>query len=160
MVKKEGNLAEIKKKYEVVRKKYKLPKFEELDQEFDIRLINKEGDIIKEVRRAILVRIDKCADIIAPAISLEPVDLHSMIEASGLKKDDKKKMFSTYKKLGHLLHAGLLASFDSEQQQADFIRHAWNKWAGLRREVQDALKKITYEWTRKEEKEENVGYLG
>ena len=44
---------EIKKKYEELAKKYNIPSFDEINNEFEIALIDEESIILREIRRKI-----------------------------------------------------------------------------------------------------------
>ena len=154
-------LKEIKAKYEKARKKYKLPKFEDIDREFEIRLVDDAGFIIKEVRRAILNRIMNLATFFNPVLDPHPHELHSLIEMPAFNKKDREKLFNFYKKLSHLMHKGITVSITSEEAEADFIKEIWKLWPHIKKEAKEYMDKITAEWANHRKKpKEDVHYLG
>ena len=77
-IKKDGeDLAKLKEEYEEARKKYDLPSFKELDQEFEIRKLESGGFIIREVRRVIINKLQNFADWLTPILNPHPDSLHS-----------------------------------------------------------------------------------
>ena len=158
---KDGDLKEIKAKYEKARKKYSLPKFEDIDREFEIRLIDDQGFIIKEVRRAILTHIQNLGNFFMPVLDPHPSELHSLVEMSAFNKHEKDKLFLFYKKLYHLIHKGITTSVISEKAETDFIKEVWKLWPQIKKEAKSYMDKITAEWANHRKKDKiDVHYLG
>lgn len=154
-------LKDIKTKYEKARKKYSLPKFEDIDKEFEIRLVEERGFIIKEVRRAILTHIQNISTFFLPVLDPHPQELHSLMEMPAFDKHEKEKVFNLYKKLSHLIHKGVTVSLNSEKAEADFIKEVWKLWPSLKKEAQKYMKKITAEWANhRKQAKEDIHYVG
>lgn len=158
---KDSDLKEIKADYELARKKYNLPKFEAIDQEFEIRLIDNIGFIIKDVRRAVLTHLQNLSSFFIPALDPTAQDMHSMIEMGALSRQDKDSLFKFYRKLMYLLHEGVTSSIVSEEAEADFIKKVWKMWPDIKKEACKYMKKITDEWANNRKKaKEDTHYLG
>jgi hypothetical protein len=148
----EENLERLKEEYKKVQAKYKLPSFEELDEEFEIRKIDYDLFLIKEVRRTICHRLTAFADLIEPILNPAGHSLHSMIETKIFEKEDLEEMYKFYKKLWHYAHKGIHASLTSEKDEVEFIKEVWKIWPELKKPIREYSEKITEGWG-KEEKE-------
>jgi hypothetical protein len=158
---KDGDLKEIKAKYEKARKKYSLPKFEDIDREFEIRLIDDQGFIIKEIRRAMLTSIQNLGTFFLPVLDPHPHELHSLIEMPAFNKKEREKLFNFYRKLSHLVHKGVSTSIVSEESEADFIKDIWKQWPSIKKEAKGYMDKIIAEWANhRKAPKEDVHYLG
>ncbi len=158
---KDRDLKRIKAEYEKARKKYALPKFEDMDKEFEIRLIEERGFVVKEVRRAILTHIQNLSSFFLPVLDPHLDELHALIEMPAFSKKEKEELFNFYKKVIYLLHKGVTSSVISEKAEADFIKEIWKQWPQIKREASIYMQKITGEWTNQRTIEkEDTHYLG
>ncbi|MGC8940783.1 MAG: hypothetical protein ACP5JY_01985, partial [Candidatus Nanoarchaeia archaeon] len=69
MTKTETDFKRLKREYEKLRKKYNLPKFDEINKEFEIWNIKSDSYIIREIRRRVLERIDFIASYLLPILN-------------------------------------------------------------------------------------------
>lgn len=154
-------LKQIKAEYEKARKRYALPIFEDMDREFEIRLVEERGVIVKEVRRAIITHLQNFSSFFLPVLDPNPQELHSLIEMNVFNKKEVEELLKFYKKLYHLVHKGLTVSLLSEKAEADFVKEIWEMWPQIKAEAHKYMQKITDEWAnhRKRDKED-VHYLG
>lgn len=121
-------MKDIKNKYDQLRKKYSLPKLQDLVKEFAIKLENPDL-ILHDTVCKINEEISDCAKTIESIIfvgsSGEPSDLY---EANML-KDKKEKIFTFYKELMSIAWKGrrvLIAA--NEEDMARFINESYNNW--------------------------------
>ena len=85
------DLKELKKHYEILSKKYKLPSFKELNEDFDIEKIDKESDILlKVVRKVMMEKIVNSLGFIE--MLLNPMNSPRMYHAylNSMSVEDKK----------------------------------------------------------------------
>ena len=135
----------LKAEYEKLRKKYNLPQFEELDEEFEIRKVDYDLFLIREIRRLVLSKLDFVASLLEPI--LDPgKSLHSMIETKFFEKYNIELMFDFYKKLWKIIHEGISASLTSEKAEAEFIKDVWKQWPEIKKQSIEYADKIAAGW--------------
>ena len=151
------NLEKLKKEFESARAKYGLPSFEELDSEFEIRKIDFDLNLVREIRRAIIHKFSGIADILEPILNPSEANLHSAVESKHFEKEGIDDMFKYYKKLWYHVHDGIVASLVSEKEEAEFIKKMWKIWPEVKKTALTYVKKITESWA-KEEKEKRADH--
>lgn len=154
-------LTNLKNSYDIIKKKFNLPEFDELDSEFEIRAldIEKSGILIKALLRIILSKLAIFLNYLEPIISPNPQSYHSMVELNNLSDDDKHEIFDYYKSLSSLYHEGCAIELKSEKEVANFIKKIYQKWPELKRKEIYFLDKITQTWLKEKEKEKTT-YTG
>ena len=150
-------LKELKKVYSESEKKYKLPSFNKLNEDFEIEKINIESDFLLRVIRKLMM--DKIVGflnfferVIASPASLPRV-YYQFIKA--MNAEDKKEADRIYGALGELS----LIAFEreiqvSEKDEADFIKKIYFEWDNLKPALIKLAKKMrsTEDNTLKKEK--------
>ncbi len=86
-------------KYEVVRKKYKLPNFELLDADFHIRGVEPEADILVELRIKAEEKIDYFLHLLNTVLQPDPNTLADMYEYAALNQDQRAHALVLFKQL-------------------------------------------------------------
>ncbi len=155
------SLEELKKEYSNLQKKYNLPKFDELDNEFEIRAIeiDKAGILIKAILRMIVNKLTTYVNYLDPITNPNPQSTHSMTELNNTTDAEKDEMFNFFKELSYIYHLALLKELESEQEIANYINEIWKKWPSIKNKEKKFLDIITKAWL-KEQKEPKKGYLG
>ena len=159
---KEFDLNELKQRYRKLQEKYKLPEFEELNQEFYIEKIAEfETEFLtREVRRFVADKIYNylrfIETILNPANA--PMFIFSVIKSMTL--EDKKKFSDIYEKLAEIdLELIRLDVESSEKKDAEFINKVYASWGEIKKELIDVIGRLK---NRKngEEKDRGSGYFG
>ncbi|MEK6856918.1 MAG: hypothetical protein AABX49_02800 [Nanoarchaeota archaeon] len=142
----------LKEEYEKISKKYFLPKFEDLDEEFEIRSIeiNKFGILIKAILRVITNKLNIFMNYLEPVINAPPQSLHALIEIRGISEEERSKMFEFYKEISALLHENLATELMSEKDIAIQINKIWKLWPKIKKEELKNLNIITLAWKKEE----------
>ena len=154
---------ELKDEYGKLCKKYALPSFEQLDEEFEIRVIeiNKSGILIKAILRWITNKLGFFMNYLEPVISVPPQNIHALIEMRNISDSDRNEMFGFYKEISVLLHENISVELKSEKEIAQQIKKIWKVWPDIKRREGILLDKITLAWQKKEEKPtEKTEYSG
>jgi hypothetical protein len=152
------NLERLKEEYEKIKKKYGLPSFDELDGEFEIRKIDHDLLIVREIRRNVMSRIDFLIALLDPI--LDPgKSLHSFIETKFFEKYNVEPLFDFYKLMWRLIHEGVSASYDSEKAEAEFIRKVWKQWPEIKKKAIEYSDKIALGWSKVEKEAFSDKYL-
>lgn len=156
----EDNLKELKAEYEKLRAKYKLPSFDELDEEFEIRRIESDLWVMREVRRAMSHRITSMADLFEPVLNPSGGSLHSIIETKVFEKEQIDDMYSFYKHLWMLVHKGISASLESEKAEADWVKDVWKGWKKIKEKTLKYSDKLAEGWAQEEKEGLAEKYMG
>lgn len=153
------NGEKLKDRYEELRKKYDLPKFDDFNAEFDIIKIDPEINMMHELRRAITHKLQAFAEWFEPVLNPNQNSLHSMVETKIFEKVELEPLFNLYKRMWHLVHQGLWASLQSEAEGAKFVKLVWQEWPELKAEVSRHVKKLADGWQSKSKEGEDSGYV-
>lgn len=138
-------LEELKKIYAGIQRKYNLPSFQKLNEDFNIEKaveVNTEL-LIREIRRFIADKLSNYLRFIE--MILQPVNVpmfvFSMIKAISV--EDKKKLIEAYKKLTKIevQLIGLDLKY-SEEKEAEFIKSSFELWQEIRDELSSVVEAI------------------
>lgn len=161
-IKIEPCLEKLKKDYEKLQKKYKLPGFQLLNEEFEIeRIAEHETDmLLREIRKAITEKVIAFLRFLELIInpSAAPFFLLSIIKY--FSASDKKLVEEIYKKMCEFeIKAISLDMKYNEKAEAEFIKDAYKKWQSLHDEFEEMSKAIDKAWNASFEKRER-SYFG
>ena len=159
---KEFGLEKLKKDYEKLRKKYNLPGFKEINEDFGIeKLQDKETDTLsREIRRAMVDR--NLSYLRFMEMFLNPVNAPMFFLAliKGLKDSEKKLLNDIYIKLGKFeLESIALDNIYDEKKDADFIKRFFKEWQAIKEKFGKIMENLEKAWEREVEKKDR-GYLG
>jgi hypothetical protein len=155
------NLEEVKKLYELERKRYGLPGFEELDEAFEVSRCEACLHILREIRRAINARLQWYADMLEPVLNPHSGSLHSLIESKIFEKGDTKELYELYKEIWSLVHEGIARNVaGSDRDEADYIKLVWKNYRKINQRMAEVSQKLAEGWKKQEAEEEKGEYLG
>ena len=154
-------LVKLKKQYSILRKKYKLPDFDKLNEDFEIeKLQEHETDfLLREVRRTMVEKISvvlKFLEIIVAPNESSPAFVFAMIKE--IKPETKKNIEQMYKQLSTVEISSIMLDLDySEKNEANFIKDQNKKWESTKKDLKTVMKSFDSVW-----KSDNVkkSYLG
>jgi hypothetical protein len=155
----EENLPKLKEEFEKIQQKYKLPKFEELDEEFEIRKIDYDLFLIKEIRRAIMQKLDFMVAVLEPILNPSQGSLHSYVETKIFAKHNVEPMLEFYKKVWALIHRGIYVSYLDEKSEAAWVSEAWKMWPSIKEEAAKYTKQLADGWAKVEKEVFSDRYL-
>jgi hypothetical protein len=154
MIKEESDLKKLKEDYNLIKEKYSLPSFEILNKEFAIEKIAEvETDfLLREVAKVIGEKLSNYMHfveaILNPASS--PLFIFSIIKTLG--EEEKQKFNEIYKELAKI--EVRLIELDvnfSEEDEAIFIKEAYEVWERIKKNLIEIIKKIKSNWNNKSE---------
>ena len=152
--------ADLKKAYCVLRKKYQLPEFKEIHQEFELQHIEDEEHLLRSVRRRIHTKILFFVSILESILYPSGQSPSSSYESGFFTSDDKQDLSKVYKKLMILSRKHVrLDVASTEKEDALFIREAHTQWSTYREVLKRVTKDMGSCWEREADKEQE-GYLG
>jgi len=127
-------LKELKKKYADLSKKYKLPNFVNLNEDFEVEKIERDTDLLlKAIRKVMMEKIVNSMSFLE--MLLNPVNsprmYHPFIRTMG--NEDKSKIDSLYISFADLSLISLdLEIRSDEAKEAELISHVFKKWNELK----------------------------
>ncbi len=159
---KENNLEKLKKDYAKLQKKYGLPSFKDLNEDFPIdKAAESETDIpIREIRKNIA---DKMMGYLRFTETLlnpvnAPMFIFSIIKTLG--PEEKKHISEIYKKLAKNEIKLIETDVEfSEKKEAEFIKNSYEIWREMKKNILKILKLIEEKWDNKFETGTR-GYFG
>ena len=142
---KESDLENLKKDYLVVQRKYNLPSFENLNEDFQIEKIAEvETDIlIREVRKFIADKFSNYLRFVETILnpSNAPMFVFSIIKSIGV--EEKKKLIEVYKELTKIEIRLIELDTDFfEEKEAEFIKEAYEIWQKIKKDVLEVVEVI------------------
>ena len=163
MAEKESGLAELKKEYSVLQKKYKLPSFSELNDDFDVeKLQGKETDHLLRIVRTVI--IEKMSNVVRfleltinPTETNQPMFVWAMLK--NIKPDTRKEIEAIYKEISKIELSSLgLDMIYSEKEEAMFIAEASKVWNKEKPKIKEITNKLGMNWGK--DVQDKRGYLG
>ena len=142
------SLDELKKQYEPLRKKYKLPSFNELNEDFDIeKSQEKETNfLLREIRREVTDKVAAFLRFFELFLNPQAAPLFVLGMLKNLTLHEKEIIGALYKELVALeIEAVNLDIRYDEKNEAKFIKNTFMKWQKLKPELEKvgvALRKI------------------
>ena len=138
-------LIELKDKYEILRKKYSLPGFIEINRVFDIEELDSETDLlIRKIRRFISEKLAGYMRFIEALLnpSNAPIFFFKLIKK--LDNNDKENLTKLYEALGNIELETILLDLEyNEEKEAAFIKKLYDMYNNeIRKELLNVLKKL------------------
>ena len=144
----------IEEKYNRLKAKYNLPDFREINNAFEISLIEKDEFLLREIRRKLADKIAFFAGIMGGSVSPDSVP-GALIEFGNIDDEDAKKVFDIYKKLMYWeRYSAQNSALGDDKKDAEFIRAFYEAWKTLRNEIAEILGELKESWKKKAKKED------
>lgn len=159
---KESGLDELKQDYSKLQKKYSLPSFEKLNEEFDIeKIAEHETDyLLREVRKAIMDKVINYLRFIEMLLNPSNAPIFFFALVKGLTSSDKRILERMYEKLGNFeIDVICLDCKYNEKDEAEFIKKITADWKDISDEMIKLSEILKRNWSQKAGKGER-GYLG
>ena len=152
---------EIEKEYDSLSKKYKLPKFKDIDAEFEISSLENEKFLIKNILRGISEKLEFYIEFISNLVHPDGSSISSMYEIRFFSEDDKNDMYMLFKKLMKT-HRNIVEMVlkNDEKEQSDFLNKFFADWQDMKKELLKHIEKMKDSWGKQSTIEEDIGYFG
>ena len=141
----ENSLEKIKKQYEPLKKKYKLPEFSKLNEEFEVEKIQeRETDfLLREIRRAISDKVSAFLRFFELFVNPQAAPVFVLISLKNLTSKEKEIVERTYKELVELELAAVNRDINyNEAKEAQSILRVMKKWQELKPELEEVTTAI------------------
>jgi hypothetical protein len=151
---------DIKKGYEVLKGKFNLPSFEELDSEFEISAIESESFLIRKIRRKLAERAEEAVSLAEEALQPDN-NLSDLYESRVLTESEKRELFELYKKLmSSNRKLTELSILNDDKSDADFIIFFSEEWKGIKPQLAKFIARLKESWEKDTEEGETAAYMG
>jgi len=152
---------EIEKEYSKLSKKYKLPKFKEIDSEFEISTLESPSFLIKNILRKIIEKLEFYIEIIGNLVHPDASSLSSMYEIRYFSDDEKNDMYRLFKKLMKVdRNIVEVVLKNDEKEQVEFLNKLLSDWTEIKKELLKYIGKMKDSWEKSSTIEEDLGYFG
>jgi hypothetical protein len=158
---KENILNEVKKKYEPLKGKYKLPNFSDLNKDFEIEKVqdHKTEFLLREVRKSVGEKVGAFLRFLETILNpvMGPVFILNSIK--NLSSNDKELIKKNYELLVELEIKAISLDVDyNEKAEAEFIKEAYKKWQEIKPDIKEIIDSLKKAQESKEDKRKS--YLG
>jgi len=151
----------IKKQWEELSRKYKLPEFSFMNAEFSIGSIDDTDYPLKAVAENIAERIEFYVGVLGDILQPEPSSIYAMHETRFFDEEEKKAVYSVYTKLMAYSRRCLeISIINTEKIYAEFILVFCGEWNSTKQELLGFATKMRQSWVVEADIKEDLGYLG
>ena len=139
---------EIKETYEIARKKYQLPDFKELNEEFDIGKIEfNEDTVLRDLRKAIMLKLSSSLQLIELLLNPTNGSMFNMLLTRNIESEEKLILEKLFDTLGQIeINSYVLDIEYSEKNEAEFIISRTEEWKIISKEINKILRKLGEDW--------------
>ena len=153
-------LDDLKKKFDVLHKKYQLPSFDELNREFDVGKIELDsGNLVRDIRRGMMEKVVhyiRLAELMVNPSQASPIFLVMLKE---INTEDRKAIDAVLKNFVELEINSYKADLGGEEKaEAEFIKHVYSTWTKTKPTLLQLIKVLERNWGSNNTKKEK-GYF-
>ena len=134
-------LDELKKSYSALASKYKLPKFVELNEDFEIEKIKRESDaLLRVIRKIMMEKIISSLGFVE--MLLNPMNAPRMYLSyiQRMPAEDRKSIEKIYTSFANVSVIALECEIDyNEKNEAELIRLIFDEWQKMKPEFRKIL---------------------
>ena len=154
-------MEDIKIKYTELKKKYKLPDYDMLNDEFEISTIEDADFLLREIIRKVLVLWETPIKLLEGLLQPDTASLSDLNEYRSLNENEKAGAYKTYRSLMVLQReaTALLLEMDNANIAA-FISGLLPEWKKIKKELIVIVRKASDLWKNDSSVKEDLGYLG
>mgnify|MGYP001601359019 CR=1 FL=1 len=156
-----NELDQIKEKYLELQKKYQLPVFEQLNEEFDTGKTEFNQDtILRDVRKSMVNKFFAILSFTELLLNPSNGSMFYMFLVKGVNSKEKEILNGLFDKLGDIEidSFGLDINY-SEKAEAKFISEKYKAWQEIKKELVQVLDSLKKNWGSRATKKEKT-YFG
>ncbi|MBI4154960.1 hypothetical protein HY498_02665 [Candidatus Woesearchaeota archaeon] len=152
----------LKEAYEILRKKYNLPNFNDLNNEFEISSIKKPSIefLLRVIRRRITDKLAMFCNILQALIMPNTGSAVNLHEIKFFTEEDRVKIEKLLSDMMYLERKSLLLDINSKENvEAEFLKTTMEYWPRFSLEMMRIVDKMSSGW-KTEEKTDKTQYFG
>ena len=152
---------EVEKEYIKLSKKYNLPNFKEINEEFEIGDLENASFLLRNILRKIAEKLEFYSTLINDVMQPDTSSLSGMHETRFLSESDKNNMYALFKKIMKSYRNIIkLVLENNEKNQAEFIRNFFSEWFEIKKQLINYLGKMKDSWEKETTVKEDLEYFG
>jgi len=157
----ESKLKKLKEEYSKIQKKYQLPNFDKLNEDFKIEKASEtETDfLVREIRESVGETLENFLRFVEAVLNPVNVPMFLFPIIKSLNTEEKNKLSEIYKKLSKLEIDALKLIDYSEKKEAEFIQNSYKIWQEIKKDFVKIIEAVEKKAEIKSEKSEK-GYFG
>jgi len=141
-------LETIKEKYEQVKDKFKLPTFEQLNDDFDISKIECNTEtVLRDIRKVMITKFSSVLNFVELLLNPTTGSMFHMYlvkGVNGIEKDILKELFAT---LGEIEIESIEREINyNEQKEAEFIKNKFKQWQEMKLSLNKIVSSLKSNW--------------
>ncbi|MDO8460781.1 MAG: hypothetical protein Q7S74_06755 [Nanoarchaeota archaeon] len=139
-------LQELKKNYDVLAKKYKLPSFSELNEDFEIEKIERESDsLLRIIRKMMMEKIVNSLGFVEMLLTTMNAPRMYLTFIKSMTSEDKKRLENMYDLLTGLSMESLGREIEySEKKEAELIVKTSKTWNSIKPDFKMIIEEINH----------------
>ncbi|MBS3072779.1 hypothetical protein J4477_03025 [Candidatus Pacearchaeota archaeon] len=151
----------LKEIYNELEKKYKLPGFKELNEEFDIEKIEfNQETALRDIRKAVMLKYSSILQLTELLLNPSNGSMFNMLLTRGIENEEKVILERLFDTLGQIeINSYILDVEYSEKKEAEFIKSKAEEWKKISDETSKILKKLGENW-KKSDFKKTKSYFG
>jgi len=155
-------LKDLKKNYEELVKRHKIPSFKELNEEFEIDRIERESDCpLRSVRKAMMDKIVKYIQFVEMLLNPAQAPPMFMMFVKNVNEKDKKSLEKIYENFIKLELSSLRLEIDyNEKNEALLVKKISETWGRSKLELRLVIEMMERNWNKSSPGRADRGYLG
>ena len=156
-----SKLKKLKEDYFKVQKKYGLPDFDKLNEDFKIeKAAQTESDfLVREIRESMGETLENFLRFVEAILNPVNVPMFLFPIIKSLSAEEKNKLSEIYKKLSKLEIDAMKLIDYSEKKEAEFIKNSYAVWQEIKKDFVKIIEPLEKRMDIKSEKSEK-GYFG
>jgi hypothetical protein len=159
---KKWDLNGLKEVYALIRNKYSLPSFEQLNEDFQIEKITifETELLLKEIRVSMTNKFFNYLRFLESIINPANASMFVFAMAKTINDKDKEKLIKVYKQLSRLEVDFIDLDLEySENKEAEAIKRYYILWQDIKKDIFEIVELIKKNWDNKVE-DKGKGYYG
>ena len=154
-------MATTEEKYRELSKKHTLPPFEEINNEFEVSLIEHDAFLLRSIIQRIIERMDFFSVLMESILQPDTGNLYSMHECKFFDDRQKEKVLEIYNRLMFLNRSAVELSLEKkEDKEAEFISTFMGEWKDIKKELAPIVQVMKGSWKNNILVKEELEYLG
>ncbi len=134
-------IKDLKELYAPLAKKYGLPGFKELNENFEIESLRRESEfMLKAIRKIMMAKVANALSFVEMVVNPVNAPRFYLVYIKSMSSEGRKEAEKVYERLSKLIKAALNLELEySEKKEADMILLVYNEWNLVKPEFKKML---------------------
>ncbi len=157
----EFSIETLKEQYSSVRKKYNLPEFTALNEEFDIAKLDVNDEtLLRDIRKTMIAKLFSVLNFVELLLNPSNGSMFHMYLVKAISQKEKETLNQLFDKLGEIEIESFSLDIEySEKKEAEFINNIFKEWQKIKKDLADIISSLKKSWGNNNTKKEK-SYFG